>query len=137
MLNKAHGWFRSWFAKVWKVRGGGLYACGYAVTFAILEIKTVVGELAESESISDFLTEQLFEFFLRFATDSIVNLVYALMWPVYFVQWQPPFGAVALGILFFVFAFYLKKPITDWLFPDGEPAEQNAKAEDKSSEESV
>ncbi|MDH3750524.1 MAG: hypothetical protein OEU40_08010, partial [Gammaproteobacteria bacterium] len=72
-----------------------------------------------------------------FATDSIVNLVYALMWPVYFVQWQPPFGAIALGILFFVFAFYLKKPITDWLFPDGEPAEQNAKAEDKSSEESV
>ena len=140
MLDKAHAWFRSWFAKIWKIRGGGLYACGYAITFVVLEVRTVVGEIAESESIVDFFTEQLVEFIFRFATDSLVNMLKAFMWPVYFVQWQPPFGAIALGISYFVFATYLKKPITNWMFPDGELAaessEQKQNAGDKSSEQS-
>ena len=120
MLHKAHGWFRAWFRKIWNVRGGGLYACGYALTFLILEVTTVFGELAESESIGNFLSEQLVEFVFRFATDSIANLIKALMWPVYIVQWQPPVGAIALGAAYFAFAKYLKKPITVWLFADTE-----------------
>ena len=126
MLDKAHGWFRRWFAKVWKVRGGGLYACGYAITFITLEVTTIVGEFAESDSIGNFLSEQLVEFIFRFATDSIVNLVKALMWPVYIVQWQPPIGAIGLGLAVFAFPRYLKKPITKWLFPDAdEPSQAN------------
>lgn len=120
MLDKAQGWFRSWFTKVWKVRGGGLYACGYAITFVALEVTTVVGEFAESDSIGSFLSEQLLEFIFRFASDSILNLVKALMWPVYIVQWQPPFGAIGLGVAYMLFAKYFKKPITDWLFPETE-----------------
>lgn len=120
MLDKAHGWFRGWFAKVWKVRGGGLYALGYAVTFIVLEVTTVIGELAESGGIGDFLSEQLVEFIFRFASDSIVNLIQALMWPVFVVQWQPPFGAIALGLAFLIFPTYLKKPITKWLFPNAD-----------------
>ncbi len=124
MLDKAHGWFRRWFAKVWKVRGGGLYACGYAITFITLEVSTVVGEIADSDSVGSFLSEQLVEFIFRFATDSIVNLVKALMWPVYIVQWQPPFGAIGLGLAFFAFPKYLKKPITKWLFSDADEPPQ-------------
>ena len=120
MLGKAQDWFRRWFTKVWKVRGGGLYACGYAITFVALEVTTVVGELAESDSIGNFLSEQLIEFIFRFATDSIVNLIKALMWPVYIVEWRPPFGAIGLGIAYIVFAKYLKKPITEWLFPEAD-----------------
>ena len=120
MLDKAQGWFRRWFTKVWKVRGGGLYACGYAITFVILEVTTVVGELAESTSIGNFLSEQLVEFIFRFASDSMVNLLMALMWPVYIVQWQPPFGAIGLGLAYIAFAKYLKKPISDWLLPETE-----------------
>lgn len=120
MLDKAHGWFRRWFAKVWKIRGGGLYACGYAITFIVLEVSTVVGEIAESDSVRDFLSEQLVEFIFRFAGDSLVNLVKALMWPVYIVQWQAPIGAIGLGLAFFAFPKYLKKPITKWLFPETE-----------------
>ena len=119
-FEKGIGPLRRWFAKVWKVRGGGLYACGYAITFVVLEVTTVVSELAESASIRDFLTEQLVEFVFRFATDSLINLIQALIWPVYIVQWAPPFGAIGLGIACLVFARYLKKPITDWLFPDDE-----------------
>jgi len=107
-------------AKVWKVRGGGLYACGYAITFIVLEVTTIVGEVAESDGIVDFLSGQIVEFIFRFASDSIANLIMALMWPVFIVQWQPPFGVIGLGLAFFAFPRYLKPPITKWLFPDGE-----------------
>jgi hypothetical protein len=120
LLAKAQSWFRRWFTKVWRVRGGGLYACGYAITFVALEVTTVVGELAESTSIGNFLSEQLVEFIFRFVGDSMVNLLMALMWPVYIVQWQPPFGAIGLGLAYIAFAKYLKKPITDWLLPETE-----------------
>jgi hypothetical protein len=121
LAGHAHGWFRTWFAKIWKVRGGGLYACGYAVTFAYLEVRTIVGEISESDSIGEFFQEQLVEFIFRFASDSIVNLIQALMWPVHIVQYRQPFGAIALGIAFVVFPMTLKKPIEKWLLPETEP----------------
>ena len=43
LLDSSKNGFRTWFRKVWKVRGGGLYACGFAVAFIILE----VGSLAD------------------------------------------------------------------------------------------
>lgn len=118
LADHAHGWFRTWFAKIWKVRGGGLYACGYAVTFAYLEVTTIIGEFAESSSIGEFISEQLLEFVFRFAIDSIANLIQALMWPVYIVEFSPPLGAIALGLAFILFPMTIKKPITRWLFPD-------------------
>ena len=118
MLDKAHGWFRDWFRKVWNVRGGGLYACGYALTFIYFEVTTIFGEIVESESIGSFFSEQLVEFFLRFAGDSLQNLIKALMWPAFVAQWQAPVGAIALGAAFVAFPKYLKKPITGWLFDE-------------------
>jgi len=118
LAGHAHGWFRTWFWKIWKVRGGGLYACGYAITFAYLEVRTILGEVAESESIGEFIQEQLVEFIFRFALDSFANLLQALMWPVYIVQYRPPFGAIALGIAFVIFPLTLKKPIEKWLLPE-------------------
>ncbi len=126
LAGQAHGRFRTWFAKVWKVRGGGLYACGYAVTFVYLEVRTIIGEFAESDSIGAFISEQLLEFVFRFAIDSIMNLVQAFMWPVYIVQFQPPVGAILLGIAFFLFPITLKKPIERWLFPDGDEEAEKA-----------
>ena len=110
----AHGWFR----KVWKVRGGGLYAVGYILTFLFFEAKTVAEEVAESTGIVDFLSNQIFEFVIRFATDSLQNMIKAFMWPVYIVELAPPYGAIALGLAFFAFPKYLKKPIEKWLFGD-------------------
>ena len=120
MLDKAQAWFRVWFGKVWSVRGGGLYAVGYALTFVYLEVRTVLVEFIEADSIGSFVSEQLGEFIFRFAIDSIMNMVEALMWPVFFVQWRPPFGAIGLGLAYMAFAIFLKKPITDWLFPESE-----------------
>lgn len=115
---KAHGWFRTWFAKVWKVRGGGLYAVGYALTFAYLEVRSLISEIIEAEGVLDFFTGQFIEFFIRFMSESIVNMIQAFMWPVSLIQAWQPFGAITLGLMFIVFPLVLKKPLERWLFGD-------------------
>ncbi len=118
VADKAHGWFRTWFAKVWKVRGGGLYALGFAVWFAFLEVRTFIDEIVGSSSVGDFISDQLIEIVLRFAMKSIMNTVEALIWPVRVIELSPPYGAIGLGIAFLVFTTYLKKPVERWLFPE-------------------
>lgn len=123
MIDEAKSWFRRWFAKVWKLRGGGLYAVGYALTFVYLEVRMILGEFIEADSVVDFFTSQLFEFLFRFMVDSIENMIQAFIWPVYIVTWQQPIGAILLGVAYIVFAKFIKHHITAWLFPDGEEAE--------------
>lgn len=123
MLDQAEGWFRRWFAKVWKVRGGGLYAVGWAATFAYLEVTTLVGEILDAEGVVEFFTSQVVEFLFRFIGDSLSNMITAFMWPVEIVQWNPPVGAIILGLAFVLFPVTIKPYITAWLFPDGEPEE--------------
>jgi len=123
LLDKAKSWFRLWFSKVWRLRGGGLYAAGWAATFVYLEVTTVLGEIIEAESFVDFFTSQLLEFLFRFMTDSIANMIQAFMWPAFVVSWQPPVGAIALGVAYIVFAKFIKHHITAWLFPEGEEVE--------------
>ena len=115
---KAHGWFRTWFAKVWKVRGGGLYAVGYALTFAYLEVRSMIGEIMEAEGVADFFTGQIIEFFIRFMSESVLNMIQAFMWPIAWIQAWQPFGAIALGLMFIVFPMVFKKPLEHWLFGD-------------------
>ena len=45
LVDKSHGVFREWFRKVWKVRGGGLYAVGFAVAFVIYEIGSLADDV--------------------------------------------------------------------------------------------
>ena len=113
---KAHGWFRHWMGKIWRLRGGGLYACGFLVTFIHLEITTIVGDIAESDGVVDFVTSELFEFVFRFFADSFINTIHAFMWPVHVASLAPPWGAVGLGIGFIVFDRVIKKPVEDYLF---------------------
>ena len=124
MINQAEGWFRRWFAKIWKVRGGGLYAVGWAVTFAYLEVTTLLGEIFAAEGVVEFFTSQIVEFLFRFIGDSLTNMISAFMWPVEIVQWRPPIGAIILGAAFMLFPVTIKPYITAWLFPDGEPEEE-------------
>jgi hypothetical protein len=44
-----------------------------------------------------------------------------LIWPVFVLEWKPPYGAIGLGLAYIVFANFLKEPITKWLFPDEQP----------------
>ncbi len=97
------------------MRGGGLYAVGYALTFVFLEVRTVISEIAGAESIGDFFSNQLFEFVFRFLGDSLRNMIQAFMWPVEIVTLAPPLGAIGLGIAFLVFDKVLRGPIEQWL----------------------
>ncbi len=123
MIDQAKNWFRLWFVKVWKLRGGGLYAVGWAAAFIYLEVTTVLGEIAGADGFVDFFTNQIIEFLFRFMSDSIANMIQAFMWPVYIVSWQPPVGAIALGLAYIVFAKFIKQHISAWLFLDGEEVE--------------
>ena len=118
--------FREWFRKVWDVRGGGLYAVGFAAVFIYLEVVDLAVDIADIGSIGgafdggviNFAIAFMIEFFL----DSLLNTFQALLWPVDVVQWAPPWGAVALGLAYWLFPSYAKPHIENWLF-DGEPEE--------------
>lgn len=118
---KAHGWFRTWFGKIWRVRGGGFYALGYALCFAWLELKSIVGGFIESESLFAFLTDEIFEFLFRFLGDSFLNFGLAFLWPVYVLQYSPPIGPIAFIAALVLFPLVLKNPLERWLF--GEPVQ--------------
>lgn len=109
---------RPWFRKVWKARGGGLYACGFVLTFVYLEVSTLIGEILGASGIVNFFTEQLVEFLFRFLGESLKNMVMAFIWPVPLVQYSPPWGIVILAAIYVVFANFIKKPLEQWLFRD-------------------
>lgn len=116
IIDKPHGWFRDWFRKVWKVRGGGLYAVGFAVTFVIFEVGSLQEDIAQVGSV---FNGELISFVINFMIDSFTNTLKAFAWPVYVVKFAPPFGAIGLGLAFVGFTKYLKPPISRWLFPEG------------------
>lgn len=120
---KSHGWFRNWFRKVWKVRGGGLYALGFALSFIVFEVGSLGDDIM---GIGSLFNGQALEFVIQFLVDSFKNTLKALIWPIFVLQFGPPWGAIGLGITFFAFTRYLKAPIERWLFPNGLATDQDA-----------
>jgi hypothetical protein len=118
----AEGFFRRWFRKLWQLRGGGLYAVGYAATFIWLEIATLFGEIFGAESVQQFVSSQVFEFFFRFLSESIANMVTAFMWPVFFIGYRPPLGIFVLVAAFLLFPHFVKPLIEKWLLRDEDPS---------------
>ena len=114
------------FRAVWSARGGGLYACGFVLTFLWLEVTTFFSEVAAANSVGEFVSEQLFEFVIRFTVQSIQNTVSAFMWPVAIIQWSPAWGGLILGGMYLVFAKFIKQRLERWLFDDGPEAEGGA-----------
>jgi len=112
---KSHGWFRDWFRKVWKVRGGGLYALGFALSFVYFEAGSLGDDIL---GIGSLFNGQAVDFVIQFFIDSFKNTLKAFMWPIYVVQLAPPWGAIGLGVAFVGFTKFLKAPIERWLFPD-------------------
>ena len=120
---KSHGWFRNWFRKVWKVRGGGLYAVGFAVSFLVFEIGSLSDDIL---GIGSLFNGQAVDFIVQLLIDSFTNTIKAFAWPVFVVSWRPPYGAIGLGLAFVGFSRILKAPLERWLFPNEEgqtPAE--------------
>lgn len=125
--------FKSILRRVWHTRGGGLYACGFFITFVWLEISTIFGEILVAESIGAFFSEQIFELLIRFSVMSFQNTISAFMWPVHIISLSPVYGGIALGAMFVVFEKFLQRPLEHWLLDD--EAELAASAAGGDSEE--
>ncbi|MEM8815108.1 MAG: hypothetical protein AAGE85_04735 [Pseudomonadota bacterium] len=114
----AEGLFRRWFKNVWAVRGGGLYAVGFAATFLYLEtVEIVTDDIPGLFAINPFSSE-LIEYAVSFVVDTFMNFVAALMWPYYVATFAPPWGAVGLGIAFAFFSRFCQPAVERWLERD-------------------
>jgi hypothetical protein len=102
------------------VRGGGLYACGFALTFATLEAGSFIDDFKQIHLLFD---GKVIEFVLSFIIDSFTNTVSAFAWPATVAQFAPPWGAIGLGLAFVLFPKYIKKHIEAWLFPGDDSKE--------------
>lgn len=127
----ARKYARSWIRKVWDVRGGGLYAAGYIVCFLYFEATSIADDIAQ---LGNLFGHQFFQIIVQFFVDSIMNMVYAFMWPVYVVRIAPPYGPIALGLAFLIFPRYIKKPLERLIFGDDgtrdEPGADKDRADD-------
>ena len=117
LIERSKSGFRAWFRKVWEVRGGGLYAVGFAVTFIYLEVLSLADDVL---GIGALFRGEAIAFFMNFFIDSLMNTLASFLWPIEVLQLAPPFGAIGLGIAFWLFPIFFKPHIEEWLF-DGEP----------------
>ena len=100
---------------MWNVRGGGLYACGFAAFFIYYELGSIIEDAKQIGLIFD---GQVIEFFVNFIVDSFKNTIRAFMWPATVVQLASPWGAIGLVTAFVAFPKFLKPTIERWLFDD-------------------
>jgi len=105
-----------WTRATWNARGGGFYACGFVATFLFLEIKLLVTELFTSAGAGDFVVAQVLQLVLRFTLDSLLNTLYALIWPAFILAVSPIWGALGLAAGYVAFKRFLKEPLTRALF---------------------
>ena len=106
------------FRRVWDARGGGLYACGFVVTFVYLEVKMFVTDIFEADSVGGFVTEQATEMVFKYLGESIGNTISAFIWPIEVLEIQPPWGIGILIAMYVVFTRFIKQPLERWLFDE-------------------
>lgn len=117
----AQGVIKRGLRRLWSVHGGGLYSLGFVAVFLWLEIGMLIDDFFDFRGISEFFSEQLIEFLFRFTSESLVNTVHAFLWPLYAIQYNPPWGIIALAVAFAAFPHTLEVPIERWLFGEELP----------------
>lgn len=119
--DKAHGFFRRWFRRVWEARGGGLYAVGFAVAFLYFEIKDILFDDIPKLVTINVISADLIGFIIEFIIDTFINMGLAFAWPVWVIQWREPWGLALLIAAFLLFPRLVKQPLEHWLFEGREP----------------
>lgn len=94
------------------------------MTFAILETGSIIEDFKQIGLLFD---GQVVSFVMNFIIDSFQNTIQAFIWPVSVAQLLPPYGAIGLGLAFFLFPVLVKKHVEAWLFSDDELAKQAEK----------
>ncbi|MFK7956322.1 MAG: hypothetical protein AB8B96_09520 [Lysobacterales bacterium] len=120
--DNTHGLIRRWCRKIWKNRGGGLYAVGFAVTFVYLElVELITDDIPKFFSIN-LLSSDLVKFVVQFIVDTLWNTLLAFMWPATLIQWQWPIGIICLAAGFYLFPRVVQGPLERWMFDHKRPS---------------
>ena len=131
----AHGAFRRWCQRVWRSRGGGLYAVGFIVSFAYLETVDILFDDIPKLFAIDWFSGDAFRFAVEFLIDTFKNMLNAFLWPVHVIGWQAPAGIVILVAMYIAWPRFVQQPIEHWLFEGkGAPDLKAEKAERKRRE---
>jgi len=119
--------------RLWSARGGGFYACGFVIVFLFLETRMFIDDVVKFAGFES-IGQELVQYFLRFLSESLVNTFQAFVWPVLLIEQSPVWGSLALGLGFWLFPAFLKKPIEEWLFADDVVADEQKKTGDPKSD---
>jgi hypothetical protein len=101
---------------IWDARGGGLYACGFLVTFLFLEVRMFIIDIYSAESVGNYFSGQVSDMLFKYLGQSFQNTISAFLWPIYIIDLHPVWGGGLLAAMFVIFPRFLKKPLEMWLF---------------------
>ena len=127
----AHGAFRKWSRKTWELRGGGAYAMGFIVTFLYLETMDILFDDVPKLYAMQNLASDIPAFIIEFLIDTLMNLMWAFIWPVLVLQLPTPWNIILLVAVFTLFPKFVQKPVEHWLYEGKEPPPPKSKKTSK------
>jgi hypothetical protein len=120
-------WSRDWLVRLWITKGAGFYGLGYVITFIALETRSISDDLGGDGDLAAFVASQFVQFIIRFSVESFLNAIFAVIWPVWVLQWLEGWGVVALIAAFIAFRFVVRPSVEAW-FPELREAREAKKA---------
>lgn len=108
---------RASLIRLWSARGGGLYGLGYVLTFVALEVPTTIANVTELVTGSASVLAAILEWLLRFGLDTLLNMLWAFLWPVFLLENMGGWGVAVLVVGFIVFEKLLR-PMVESAIPE-------------------
>ena len=102
---------------LWLSRGGGLYGLGYVLTFLAREVPDAIANFTEVVSGSASVAGAIFEWLVRFGSDTLMNMLWAFLWPVQLIEWLGGWGIAMLLAAFLAFEKLLR-PMVESVVPE-------------------
>lgn len=95
--------------RLWRSKSGSFYGMGYLVTFLVLEVTSFIDEIVNFDFSVGGIATQIIQQILRFFLETLINIVYAFIWPVWVLQWMPSLYGIALLIGLYVAYVLIRK----------------------------
>jgi hypothetical protein len=75
--------------KKWLAFGGGFYGVISLLTYVVIELDEIRDFFVQFHGIVNFFQEISFGMLIRLLVDSILNFIWAITWPIYWLNWVP------------------------------------------------
>ncbi|HEY0025726.1 MAG TPA: hypothetical protein VGB24_22755 [Longimicrobium sp.] len=76
--------------------GGGAYGVVGLATWLYLEAQTLADDVGKATGLMDFIEQKSFSWLIGFSVDSVMNAVWAGIWPIYWFKDHP----LVMGLVF-------------------------------------